>query len=115
MSASLVPCLTCNLLLMPFDTRADGTLSVDSVCALVLRSDGWMDKAGYLVPSPVVNLKLLHRLHGSGIAIGNAFKLERLTLELSKMGVTGVSCVIGSNKGNLGNCKVGGFRVGIPD
>jgi acyl transferase domain-containing protein len=48
----------------------------------------------------------LFRLHGSGTSIGDALELEALNLGLSAAGAQRASCVVGSNKGNLGNCEV---------
>lgn len=46
------------------------------------------------------------RLHGSGTPIGDALELEALSLARAEMGGDKKPCVIGSNKGNLGNTEV---------
>lgn len=51
------------------------------------------------------------RLHGSGTPFGDALELEGLGMALRELGYYSYSterrrCVVGSNKGNLGNTQV---------
>jgi hypothetical protein len=48
------------------------------------------------------------RLHGSGTPIGDALELEGMNLARIELGASEVSYFAGSNKGNIGNCEVGG-------
>ncbi|CAK5278577.1 unnamed protein product [Mycena citricolor] len=153
----------------PFDSRSDGTLPGDAVCALVLKrmsdavrdgddiyavvkgmavgSDGKPGKAGPTVPSPrgqaqsvkgawmdagvsagklvyaewvldiqvahVNSANVLHRLHGSGTPIGDALELEGLKMARRELGVEKTPYIVGSNKGNLGNCEAASGLVSV--
>ncbi|CAK5278542.1 unnamed protein product [Mycena citricolor] len=135
----------------PFDSRSDGTLPGDAVCALVLKrlgdavrdgddiyavvkgmavgSDGKPGKAGPVVPSPrgqaqsvkdawtdagVSAGKLVYaELHGSGTPIGDALELEGLKMARRELGVEQMPYIVGSNKGNLGNCEAASGLVSV--
>ncbi|CAK5278570.1 unnamed protein product, partial [Mycena citricolor] len=135
----------------PFDSRSDGTLPGDAVCALVLKrmsdavrdgddiyavvkgmavgSDGKPGKAGPTVPSPrgqaqsvkgawmdagVSAGKLVYaELHGSGTPIGDALELEGLKMARRELGVEKTPYIVGSNKGNLGNCEAASGLVSV--
>lgn len=47
----------------------------------------------------------LQRLHGSGTAIGDALELEGVKTSLAKIGYSRKDCLVGSNKGTLGNTQ----------
>ncbi|KAF4631120.1 hypothetical protein G7Y89_g7005 [Cudoniella acicularis] len=84
-------------------------------------SDGGNQKAGYQVPSPRGQSEVIKsawemaglspqqldyvELHGSGTPIGDALELEGLKLALKELGLEGSRCIVGSNKGNLGNTQ----------
>ena len=55
------------------------------------------------------------RLHGSGTAIGDALELEGINMARTELNAEKVPIIVGSNKGNLGNCEVClSFLVVIP-
>ena len=45
------------------------------------------------------------RLHGSGTTIGDALELEGINMARTELNAEKVPITVGSNKGNLGNCK----------
>ncbi|KAL9108477.1 MAG: hypothetical protein Q9187_008286 [Circinaria calcarea] len=97
----------------------------DSIYAFVngsaIGSDGAAQRAGYQVPSPRgqadvikqawktanvdVNKLAYVELHGSGTPVGDALETEGLKLALMELGYQGKNCIVGSNKGNIGNAQ----------
>jgi hypothetical protein len=49
---------------------------------------------------------VLYRLHGSGTPIGDALELEAMHIARTELKTQLVPIIVGSNKGNLGNCEV---------
>jgi 3-oxoacyl-(acyl-carrier-protein) synthase len=49
---------------------------------------------------------VLYRLHGSGTPIGDALELEAMHIARTELKTEQVPIIVGSNKGNLGNCEV---------
>ncbi|CAK5278814.1 unnamed protein product [Mycena citricolor] len=85
----------------------------------------WMDagvSAGKLVYAEWVldiqvahvnSANVLHRLHGSGTPIGDALELEGLKMARRELGVEKTPYIVGSNKGNLGNCEAASGLVSV--
>ena len=51
-------------------------------------------------------LIFVDRIHGSGTPVGDALELQGLKLALTELGYEQKICVVGSNKGNIGNAQV---------
>ena len=54
---------------------------------------------------------ILYRLHGSGTPIGDALELEAMHIARTELKTEQVPIIVGSNKGNLGNCEVRLFTL----
>jgi acyl transferase domain-containing protein len=104
---------------------ADAVSDRDGAYALVVgaayNSDGATNKVGYQVPSPNGQSDAIAaawknsqmspdqlqyiELHGSGTQIGDALELEAIRKSLQKIGYSRKECLVGSNKGTLGNTQ----------
>ena len=45
-------------------------------------------------------------MHGSGTPVGDALEIQGLKMALTELGHKRKVCVVGSNKGNIGNAQV---------
>ncbi|KZP12421.1 hypothetical protein FIBSPDRAFT_798902 [Athelia psychrophila] len=120
----------CALVLRRLDDAVrDGDKIYSVISGMATGSDGSTDKAGCTVPSPRGQAETIKRawkdasipasklvyaeLHGSGTPIGDALELEALHLARSEMGADKAPCVVGSNKGNLGNTEAASGLVSV--
>ncbi|KAH6654887.1 amino acid adenylation domain protein [Truncatella angustata] len=103
------------------DAVADGDSAYALVAGVAYNSDGATSKAGYQVPSPKGQSDVIAaawdnarmspeqlqyiELHGSGTPIGDALELEGVKLALESIGRKPTGCLVGSNKGSLGNTQ----------
>lgn len=74
------------------------TLS-ESKKPLVMHSENSFSKTGSMAKTN------RNRLHGSGTPIGDALELEAVKLSLDQIGHPIEKCIVGSNKGTLGNTQ----------
>ncbi|BDD57852.1 hypothetical protein MPDQ_001039 [Monascus purpureus] len=111
---------------LPDVLKEGGGTAYSVILGTAIGSDGRTQKAGYQVPSPRGQAEVIKNawkdsgipvtqlsyteLHGSGTPFGDALELEGLGMALRELGYYSYSterrrCVVGSNKGNLGNTQ----------
>ncbi|KAJ6577997.1 hypothetical protein B0H19DRAFT_1253292 [Mycena capillaripes] len=122
----------CALVLRRLDDAIEaGSESYSMISGIAIGSDGSVGKAGPTVPSPRGQAETVKRawedagpnlgadrlvyaeLHGSATPIGDALELEGMNIARTELGVGSLGYVVGSNKGNIGNCEAASGLVSI--
>ncbi|KIK03064.1 hypothetical protein K443DRAFT_95740 [Laccaria amethystina LaAM-08-1] len=120
----------CALILRRLDDAIrDGDKIYSVISGVAIGSDGATEKAGCTVPGPRGQADVITRawkdsglspsklvyaeLHGSGTPIGDALELEAMHIARTELKTEQVPIIVGSNKGNLGNCEAAGGLVSV--